>query len=300
MRHFGAFILAFGVASSAGLEPGLLVKATDRELTVPFVVPQPNVILRGNESIHPQLKPSFSGEFSGFLLVSTGAQYTLTGAPEILVDGKNVAGKITLLPAGERRLRIPFKRNGRGDFAIALKWQMDDAEEIRIPATNFAHGRAPRELAENVSRDLGRKLFEDNNCGACHTPEHAAIRFSSITNGAATKPLRSLRPTEGCLSEAPEADVPKFSMSEAEREGMQLFVQSPDVSPAPLHDLPRMFSQLSCQKCHALEALGTVAQLEEIWKTHEAKAFVTNMASADWRRLAELLRSQVATNGPKP
>lgn len=279
---------------AAGAE-GLIGKATDRELIVYFVAPTPNVSLRGNESIHPQLKPSFSGEFTGFFIVTNSGPVTLSGAAHIFVDGKDVANRATVLPEGQRKLRIPFKRSGAEELKIQLR-----ANDEQIPASAFAHEKAPRELAENQSRDFGRRLFEDLNCGACHAPENAIIRFAAITNAPTAPAVRALRPTNGCLAEEPEENVPKFELSEKDREALQLFIQTPDISPAPMQDWPRLQAQLGCVKCHEKPFAPDAVTFEAALSAHQMEGVVTNLAAGDLRRLADLFSSQVATNAAKP
>lgn len=294
MRRFWLAILLVA-ANSADAAQGLLGKATDRELTVFFVAEAMNVSLRENESIHPQLKPAFSGEFTGYLVLTNAAEVTLSGAPQIFVDGKNIANRATKLPAGQRKLRIPFKRLSSEPFEISLR-----LNGAPIPPEALAYDKAPRDLAEHQSRELGRKLFEDLNCGACHDPATPIIRFAAMTNAPAATALRALRPTQGCLAEDPEPNTPRFELKESEREALQLFIQTPDISPAPMQDLPRLFGQMGCQKCHANASAIDAAKTEAAIAAHREAGMLTNAVSADVTRLIELLSRRVASGEAKP
>lgn len=221
------------------MKPGLLVKATDGELTVHFVTLRPNVKLDATESIHPQLKHSFRAELTGYVLLETGGEYTFATSPSILIDGKECSGQIVALPAGQRRIQINASRSDSEPFALQL------------PFASYAHYREPRELKEDQSRDLGRQLFEDLNCAACHRGGPLPYRSTPLPDAPSAKALRSLHPTQGCLAETPQENVPKFDLTAAQREALQLFLQTPDISPAPLLDFPRQLRQFGCADCHA-------------------------------------------------
>lgn len=293
MRHW-LFILVLA-ANQAFAAQGLLSKATDRELTVYFVAEAPNVSLRGNESIHPQLKPTFSGEFTGYLILTNAAEVTLTGAPQIFVDGKDVANRAQKFPAGQRKLRIPFKRASHEPFEISLR-----ANGALVTPEALAYDKAPRDLGEHQSRDLGRKLFEDWSCGVCHDPATPIIRFAATTNAVAATALRALRPTQGCLAEEPEPNTPRFEFKASERAALQLFIQTPDISPAPMQDLPRLFEQMGCQKCHAAPSALDASKIESAIAAHREAGMLTNSVAADVARLIELFSRRVAGIDPKP
>lgn len=233
------FIATMASVSASESRPGLIGKATDGELTVFFVAPSPNVVLQGADSIHPQLKPTFRGEFSGILSLTNAKEISFPESPSVLIDGEERSGKTVTLPAGRRKIRISFSRETTNSFRI----------DFPFPVEAFSHDRAPRELKENQSRDFGRQLFEDLNCASCHGDGPMAFRFTEA--GQKAKSLTSLHPTFGCLSDTPEAPGKKFDLSAAERESLQFFVQSPDISPAPLIDFARQMSQFHCSECHS-------------------------------------------------
>src|SRR4051812_37607213 len=105
MRLLLLFAL-FASVRAADLKPGLLVKATDGELTVHFIALRPTVKLDGNESIHPQLKPTFRAEISGYVLLERASEYTFASSPSVQINGKECAGQTVSLPAGQRQIRI--------------------------------------------------------------------------------------------------------------------------------------------------------------------------------------------------
>jgi mono/diheme cytochrome c family protein len=265
MRY--VFLLAALVsANGSDLKPGLLIKATDGELTVHFVVASPNVLLDGDESIHAQLKPTFSGQINGYLLIETSGDFSFPMSPAILIDGKDCSGKTVTLPAGERKLEIEIKRQSKESFRINLPFR----------AAAFAHENEPRELREDQSRDLGRRLFEDLNCGACHGGGPMAYRFTPLTDPPKAKEMRGLHPTEGCLSETPAPGAQKFELNNFEREALQLFVQTPDISLAPLIDFPRQLQQFKCTDCHSNLTDFSVGNFEDVLLEHPGLTISTN------------------------
>jgi hypothetical protein len=252
-------------AHAAEMKPGLIVKATDGELTVHFVAVHPNVKLDGNESIHPQLKPAFRAELNGYVLLENAGDYKFPEAPSVRIDGKECAGQTVNLPAGQRRIQISVSRAGTEPLAL------------KLPFVSYVHDREPRELKEDQSRDLGRELFENLNCGACHREGPLPYRFTPLTDAPKAKSLRSLHPTEGCIAETPEENVPKFELNDAQREALQLFLQTPDISPAPLVDFPRQLKQFGCANCH-VNLTEFKINLQEALLDHPGLTISTNDA----------------------
>lgn len=257
-------ILAIAISAKAADSPGLLVKASDGELTVYFIAPRPNVALETNESIHPLLKPTFRTEMNGYAVIENQIEVTFPGMPSVTIDGKECAGNSVTLVAGQRRIRIVASRTNGEPFTIQL------------PFRSYTHDREPRELKENQSRDLGRQLFEDFNCAACHASGPMPYRFTPLPDAGKTKPLRMLHPTEGCLSETPEPNVPQFQWTEAQREALQLFVQTPDISPAPLIDFARQSKQFQCADCHSNLGDFSIPNMEEALFEHAGLSLSTN------------------------
>src|SRR5687768_680546 len=81
----------------AGAEPanspaaGILGRATDGERTVEFIAPTPNVHLRGQQSIHPQLKPQFRVEWEGRILLERAGKYSFFSSGRLFVDDRPVS-----------------------------------------------------------------------------------------------------------------------------------------------------------------------------------------------------------------
>ena len=84
-------ILLFHLTASltqAEEHAGIVATATDGERTVTFVAPTVDFALEPDQSLHPQLKPEFRAEWTGFLKIPQAGNYRL-----ILTDGKSVLGQ---------------------------------------------------------------------------------------------------------------------------------------------------------------------------------------------------------------
>jgi len=94
----------------------------------------------------------------------------------------------------------------------------------------------------------GRELVLTRGCLNCHALAEAGAKVESTL--AAPAALAALR-DGGCLAETPAANVPNFGLTAAQREALRAFLQSPDVSEAPVRDFQRLLRQFDCTVCHA-------------------------------------------------
>jgi hypothetical protein len=291
------FIIIFALsAQAAESKPGLLVKATDGELTVYFVAPSPDFAVQAKESIHPQLKPAFRAEWSGYLQIENAGEYVIYGPTNLSIDGKFCAGQKVTLPTGQRAFRMSMARKKNETARARLEWEFGDSGRQPIPASAFFHGREPRELRENQERDSGRELFETFSCGACHqeTPmKYGAL--AEVTNAAPAKAMADLQPTQGCLSENPEAPAQNFNLTRAQREALQIFVQVPDISPSPAIDFARQFRQLRCGECHNEEFTMPPAQFNAFVTNHHDRETLFPAKSEEM--VFELMRNYLRVRG---
>jgi mono/diheme cytochrome c family protein len=93
----------------------------------------------------------------------------------------------------------------------------------------------------------GRHLVRTSGCLNCHELTDEKRRMTSLL---AARPLEELAPGGGCLSQAPEASLPRYDLSDSDRAGLIAYLKEPDRSEAPLQDLPRMIGRLQCAACH--------------------------------------------------
>ena len=165
-------ILATAALPAAGaLSPGLVANATDGQRTITFVSSTPNFSLTENQSIHPQLGRSFKVEWNGVLQITRAGEYTISGTPEIFLNGQRASGTPIQLGAGEVPLRMNFERR-EASPAVQLRWQSEFFAPEPIPASAYGHEKSPQtSLAEE-----GRELVENLGCVSCHKTEATFVR----------------------------------------------------------------------------------------------------------------------------
>ena len=137
-------------------------------------------------------------------------------------------------------------------------------EEAYNLATLVTRSRNPafEQPAGKGDADRGRAVIRSAACLACHALDGEA----AAANEHAAPELSRLSPDKGCLAETP-AGVPTYAFQGDERLALNAFVaafrEHPDISPAPVYDLPRRMQQLGCLTCHQVDHVGPTAPLAE-------------------------------------
>jgi mono/diheme cytochrome c family protein len=93
----------------------------------------------------------------------------------------------------------------------------------------------------------GKELITTRGCLNCHALEEAGTK---VETKLAAPPLAALH-DGGCLAENPGVNAPHFDLTSTQRDYLRAFLQSPDVSEAPVQDFQRKFEQFNCTACHA-------------------------------------------------
>ncbi|HEX4121911.1 MAG TPA: cytochrome c [Verrucomicrobiae bacterium] len=97
--------------------------------------------------------------------------------------------------------------------------------------------------ASNAER--GSKLIRSSGCLNCHV-------LRGMETGLTAPALDSLHGEGGCLAAHPAANVPNYELAPWQRECLRAYLESPDVSEAPVQDFHRRIDQFQCTACHAL------------------------------------------------
>ena len=152
--------------------PGLLATYTDGTHRVVTVAAVPNFALREGQSIHPQILPSFTAEWSGLLDITKRAKYALSteGADaKITLDGKDVGGKPVELDLGRHNIKIYFIRKP-GDARLRLIWSADYFAPEPVPPSVLMSVESffSPEASRQHQMEAGQLLVEELNCVACH------------------------------------------------------------------------------------------------------------------------------------
>ena len=105
------------------------------------------------------------------------------------------------------------------------------------------------------SIEVGRKLFQQMNCIACHKLDAA------ITEKASThKPLKSLSTDKGCLAAKQASGTPRFDLNDLEKRAIKLALQLVQKEDAPKltaqERVDWQMTRLNCYACHDRDGKG--------------------------------------------
>jgi len=254
--------LAAALAQSAvePTSPGFVCKATDGERTVTFVMPTGDFTLQPDQSIDPQLKPSFKAEWDGFLTIDRPGEYSL-----FLTDGKKVTGHQKVkVDAGLMPVHFSFERKP-GQAQQQLWWQSEFFRQEPIPWDACVHRETPAgvESAEKIAR--GRELVENLNCVACHKSDKTFVRgrTAPILTGAGSrlKPAWIFQWLENPQHFRATAVMPSQSLTEQDRADLTAYLAAQRSSAARTALPPKaseregreLFARFGCAGCHSDE-----------------------------------------------
>lgn len=218
-------------------------------------------------------KGQFALRWRGNLTVPADGKYTFftesDDGSRLAIGGKVVVDNAGIHPRQERSGEIELKAgthpfvltyfDGGGDAALAVKWQPPGEPKAEIPATLFSHVSRPMRpvgdapfAVDAAKAARGRQLFADMNCAACHRID---------TPGKMAKPLMRLaaRQPRGCLSSRPAPNVPKFDITDRQRQVILALLQEQTPLTMPLdaeREIRRTLTTLNCYACHMRDRRG--------------------------------------------
>jgi cytochrome c2 len=158
-----------------------------------------------------------------------------------------VGSKFTSAAALARYLAEPLMVDSSGrmpDFNLSRAEAADLAAHLMQARQPDFEKPAP---AGNPAR--GRTLAATVGCANCHSISDTQGQMRAHVAAA---PLAAANAERGCLADAPPARAPEFALGADDRAALRAFVQSPDVSPAPVQDFHRAVAALQCNACHEL------------------------------------------------
>jgi mono/diheme cytochrome c family protein len=103
---------------------------------------------------------------------------------------------------------------------------------------------------------LGRQLVIERGCLNCHALKDGAVALESKL---AETPFLRLAARKGCLAEKPPRKAARYALAAEDRAALAAFVQTPDVSEAPVQDFARALSRFQCVGCHEHNGPSKVA-----------------------------------------
>jgi hypothetical protein len=227
--------------------PGLLARFADGSHSIELSVPTPNFHLDAGESVHPQLLPAFTADFTGELSVLEAGDYRFEPAVEI--DGR--PGTAFKLNAGRHALRVRFTRSAQSS-SLQLRWMSARFPWEPVPGSAFTH-----RPAANPS-EQGRRLVERDGCANCHSGSPSLRRPSVSLDGIGSRVKAAwiedmLDRHFMALDGRQRADTAAFLASrKAAREAPARRASEVDVGKGG-----ELFSAMGCAACHALSGLGS-------------------------------------------
>ena len=156
-----------------------------------------------------------------------------------------------------RFLADPLAVNSHGRMpSLDLKPDESAALAAHLFQSRNTAFEAPVLRGFDGDRVRGRILVQYRGCLNCHTLRENGVAVQSH-HGAPT--LKLLAPNKGCLSGRPSGFAAHYALAAADRDALNAFIASPDVSPAPTHDFARLAKQLNCASCHELNGPAKLA-----------------------------------------
>lgn len=237
--------------------PGLLAKYSDGPNTIETTVPTLAFSLRESDSIHPQLAPRFTAEFTGTLKILRRATYTFTAdGATIEIDGKSVTAPIELAN-GDHALTLRYTRKP-GPARFQPTWSSDAFGPEPLPLSALSHDPVSDAALQQSLVDRGRLLFEELNCAACHDAGRQKLATRpgpDLTNvGARNLPVAFMRLT------ARSPKMPAILANEADSEDVAAYLATLKDPKRKAPDLKRseekakqgeeLFNTIGCANCH--------------------------------------------------
>ena len=265
----------------AGEWPGIVATATDGERTIRFVAPTPNFTLEPGQSIHPQLKPEFRAEWTGFLKIPRSGNYRL-----LLTDGKSALGQQTLTSErGLMPVHLTYERKP-GRQQQQLWWESDFFRAEPIPSYAYVYTNDPSETASAAQLERGRQLLEDFNCAACHRTDNSIFRGRVAPDlsdaGSRLKKEWVYRWLENPRHFQTNATMPALLQSGQERADVAAYLDAlrspaPPMAGAAGLSGKTLFDKIGCAGCHSASLAGVGSK----WQTEALAAYLMNPLACD-------------------
>jgi cytochrome c2 len=273
-RLFAACALFLCGATATGQEyaPGLVGWVIDSTAHMVIdVAPTPNLVLAPGESIHPQISPSFTVFWSGFIEIRFPGRYRFSfdgDSVQFKVNNSDVAGKWVELEAGRHSIDIFYNRP-EGAARVRMLWEGEAFGLEPVPSDRLTHNAARPDLGGHYLIEEGRALALSLGCINCHSAASSSAtgrmgpRLTSV--GART----SAAWLHGWLAD-PQAfrsgAVMPSMLTDGEREDVVAYLASLEgESFAPLekewgvHEVSKgqqHYFAFGCAACHEQEGLG--------------------------------------------
>ena len=269
----------------------------------------------------PFLSPGpFSLEVSGTLHTSLSGFYNFKiegrGAPRMWLNDRLTLSheahlattEAILLQKGHNPIRIQYTSPNQGSARLRLWWKGYNFGWEPVPSSVFFHDSGSGDLADPRRRRLGRQLFADHKCDACHRTEidepsmfelslaapdlsAAGDRFRATWLQQWLVSPKKLRPDTGMPSVLGDgeaairdaADITAFLLSRRGATSANSTIGNA-TSDSPHAHGAMLYERLGCITCHHLKAPDTLDPFGRIslhdanakFRSHALAAFLEN------------------------
>jgi mono/diheme cytochrome c family protein len=255
------------VANGAGASPGLICTADDGARAIHFIAPAPHFSLEPHQSIHPQLGPGFTAEWTGLIRIPQRGRYLLHSDTPVWISRAEAQNQPLDLEPGDLPVRIKYIRRP-GKARLQLWWESDQFPLEPIPASAFFHAHPPAEIAAAAELGQGRELFDSLGCVSCHASTNPLLKPRGAPDlsdaGRRLKPEWIFPWLENPSRFHAESAMPALLRSAQDRADVTAYLATlhgPAISPARIpqknaEEGRRLFARIGCAACHTETALS--------------------------------------------
>ena len=280
--------------------PGLLASYTDGAHHIMTVAATPHFVLKAEESIHPQVLPGFTAQWTGSLKIVKRAKYTFTAdggsGAKILIDGADAGGKAVELELGDHAINISVSRiAAAGASRLQVIWSADFFAAEPLPASVLFHVGEPPEVSQQARIEAGQLLVEELNCVACHrsgfkslTP-HVAPDLSTV--GTRLHPAWIAKWLEDPRAFRATTAMPHVTLKADERRDIAAYlatlknpsnkVKEPQRSTSRMEAGKQLVETIGCTACHGGAKGNSLEGLGSKWLPGQLADYLLNPSTVD-------------------
>jgi mono/diheme cytochrome c family protein len=224
-------------------------------------------------------KDNFAMQFDSYFPVTTAGDHTFflgsDDGSRLLIDDKQVVISDGIHPKSEvkgtvrletgiHKLRIEyFEASGGEELSLEVEGPDIVRTSIGNIVTSDPSGNVRDELIEaKFKPDLaqvanGQAIFESKGCANCHQLE---LESKKAVEKIASKPLKQLRPAQGCLAEKVLSGLPDYALTRIQRSAIEtaLAEQSKPMADRQMADRQLVHLQMAAKNCYACHSRDSV------------------------------------------
>lgn len=150
---------------------GLLATFRDDRQTVSRIVQLAELGLAEGESPHPAIKPIFSAEYEGKLLIKQAGTYKFDFKGTVTINGKIEKGAVAMV-AGYHKLHLSYKHM-EGSASVGFYWQSEHFIKEPVPPTALWHDKAHTTGKNPAGKHSSppiriERTMKQMKCASCH------------------------------------------------------------------------------------------------------------------------------------